>query len=768
MSEAQSSPSILRFELPTLAVEGTPLRQLTLSGTHYGQPIGAAPVYVLLGGLTSDPYPLGRGEDPGWWHALQAPGCLDLSQHTVLSPALPGSGTTWAGLEDPEQALPPLSVLGLAELVHAWLDAAGVTGDVCVIGASLGGLIALGVALHRPDRVARLVTISAGARPDAWGTGVRHLQRELVLDARSPEALGRAMSLARQIGMLTYRGRAELEGRFGQGVTGDRPPIAAYLDQHGERFAHRFSARAFLLLSSAIDRLQLGDRAALRDRLARLRGSVVVVGVPQDLLFPFRLQKELHEDLLRVGVTSTLRTLSTDRGHDGFLTDQHALAQILQETGTFAPPPPRPEPAPPPSPLPRVRRVRLGLVGCGVVGQALLELLHQQQDTLARRHLVRFEVVRIAVRDAHRDRGPHAHGIPRTSRPLDLVEDAMVDVIVEVAGGLGEIAELAFASLEAGKPFVTANKVLLASHLVELTQLARQRQVPLACEAAAAAALPVLRSLARHVDEVHHVQAIVNGTCNFILTRLEEGVPMATALRTAQERGFAEADPSADIDGHDAAAKLCLLAYRCFGVWARPDAFTVRGIRELGPVHLDLASAFGLRVRHLAHATPRGEDLELAVEPVALPSWHLLASVEEEYNAVYLSSAASGDLAFFGKGAGGPPTASALLADLVDVAGGTQAGWPEPRLVRLRPPEQAREHLLMVTFPNEPSITSRIEALLRRGELAPRGRSRATHGGLDHTAWLTSPTSTERAEVTAERIRGLAGVSDLLLLPVHR
>jgi homoserine dehydrogenase len=763
-----TAPRTLTHHLDTLHVEGTALSDLTLSGTLYGQPLGTAPVFVLLGGLTSDPYPLGRDGDPGWWHALRGPGLLDLDQHTVLSPALPGSGTTWASLEDPDQPLPPLSVAGLAQLVEAWLLGVGCPDGVTILGASLGGLIALATALNRPERVDRLVTISAGARPDAWGTGVRHLQRELVLDARSPDALGRAMSLARQIGMLTYRGRAELEGRFGGGVTGERPAIAAYLDQHGERFAHRFSARAFLLLSSAIDRLDLGDRAATRTRLATLRGPVVVVGVPQDLLFPFRLQKELHEDLLRAGVSSTLRTLSTDRGHDGFLTDQAALAQILSETGTFEPPAPKVEPEPAPAPLPRVRRVRIGLAGCGVVGQAVLELLHHQADTLARRHRVRFEVVRIAVRDPHKDRGPHAHGIPRTTRALDLVEDPMVDVIVEVAGGLGEIAELAIAALTAGKPLVTANKVLVANHLVELSQLARQRGTPFACEAAAAAALPVLRSLARHVDDVHHVQAIVNGTCNFILTRLEEGVPLAAALRTAQERGFAEADPSADIDGHDAAAKLSLLVYRCFGALARPDAFPVRGIRELGPVDLDLASAFGLRVRHLAHATPRGDDLELAVEPIALPTWHLLASVEEEYNAVYVSSEAAGDLAFFGKGAGGPPTASAILADLVDVVGGTQAGWPIPRAVRLRPPEQPREHLLRATFPHDPSTTARIEALLRRGELAPRGRARAQHGGLDHTAWLTAAVPTERAEITLERIRGLAAVSDVLLIPVHR
>jgi homoserine dehydrogenase len=763
------TPRVLTTHHENLSADGLDLRDVTLSGVHYGCEIGTAPVFVLIGGLTADPYALGNGEQPGWWHALAGEGCIDPTRHTVLCPALPGSGTHWASLDDPDAELQPLSVMGLAALLETWLSDLDCPDGIRIVGASLGGLISLATALHRPARVRHLVTVSAGARPDAWGTGVRHLQRELVLDAGSPEALARAMSLARQIGMLTYRGRAELEGRFGRLASGDRrPPIARYLDHHGTRFADRFSARAFLLLSEAIDRFDLGDREAIRRRLRELTCDVVVVGVPQDLLFPFRLQKELHEDLLRVGVDSTMRTLSTDRGHDGFLTDQVALAEILADAGTFEDDPPDEPDLPDAAPPTRIRTVRIGLMGCGVVGQALLELIAQQAERVAQQHRVAFQVVRMVVRDPHKDRGPHAHGIPRTTRALDLVEDAMVDVVVEVAGGTDEAGPLALAALEAGKPFVTANKVLVSQRLVELAHAARKHDTPLACEAAAAAVLPVLRSLSRHTDEIVRIQAIVNGTCNYILTRLEEDMGLDLALQRAQERGFAEADPSADIDGHDAAAKLSLLAYRCFGIWARPDGFPTRGIRDLTPADLDLAGAFGLRVRHVAHATPHEDGVALAVEPVALPTWHLLASVEEEYNAVYLTSTSSGDLAFFGKGAGGLPTATAVLGDLVDVVARTSAGWPIPRVVRVTPPDTPREHLVRVTCPHDPGTSARIEALLRRGGMAPQARARSQHGGQQHTAWLTAAVATSKAEAVVDRLRDLALVSQILLIPVHR
>ena len=175
---------------------------------------------------------------------------------------------------------------------------------------------------------------------------------------------------------------------------------------------------------------------------------------------------------------------------------------------------------------------------------------------------------------------------------------------------------------------------------------------------------------------------IVNGTCNYVITRLEQDeLPLAQAVAEAQALGLAEADPSADLDGHDAAAKLSILAYRAFGAWVRPDGFAVRGVRELDPADCDLAEAMGFRIRLIARAARVGGALDLAVEPMLLPDWHLLASVEEEYNAVYLKCASSGDLSLFGKGAGALPTATAVLGDLIDLAQDNSVRWPVPQAI---------------------------------------------------------------------------------------
>ena len=618
---------------------------------------------------------------------------------TVLCPCWPGNGSTWQGFD--EGPIPALSALGLADLIAAWLDGIGCAAPVTFLGASLGGLVGIAFAARHPARCARLVTISAGLRPDGWGTATRHLQRELVKDGLRTGDVATGMARARQLGMLTYRGRDELDTRFGVLVPGlADPPVAAYLDHHGARFAARFPVRTFLLLSEAIDRCRFGtDQAAVRAELARVTAEVVVVGVPGDLLFPFALQQELYRELQAAGASAALWKLDSEYGHDAFLADQDRLALLLRDAGVFATSAPKARfegiGAKP------LREIRIGMIGCGVVGGGVLELLDRQAAAVAERYGVRFRVTRLAVRDPAKPRGALAAGIPVTTRAIELVADPEVDVIVEVAGG-HEVEPAVTAALAAGKPVVTANKALLAKKLAELGVLAQRTETPLLCEAAAAAAIPIIRHLSHRADEIDSLMAILNGTCNYIITRMEqEELPLDRAILEAQAKGFAEADPSADLLGHDAAAKLSILAYRAFGAWVPPDALAVRGIGELWPADCDLAEAMGFRIRLIAHATRTPAGLVAAVEPLLLPDWHLLASIEEEYNAVYLRCAASGDLSLFGKGAGALPTATAILGDLIDLAQDNSVQWPEPRRVTpVAPPP--RRHYLRVTAEPHP------------------------------------------------------------------
>jgi homoserine O-acetyltransferase len=297
-------PRRLVVERPSMTIEGHALADVVLGGWMYGPDLGTAPVVIVVGGITASPFPMGDGRtesaDGGeaWWPALFGPDLIDPVRHTVLCPCWPGNGSTWRGFDDPT-ATPAISVLGLADLVAAWLDESGCTRPVTFVGASLGGMVGVAFAVRHPERCGKLIAISAGLRPDGWGTATRHLQRELVRDALRNGDVATGMSRARQLGMLTYRGRDELDTRFGALGPGlERPPVAEYLDHHGRRFAERFPVQTFLLLSEAIDRGSIAEGArAVREALERVSAETIIVGVPGDMLFPWALQVELHRGL---------------------------------------------------------------------------------------------------------------------------------------------------------------------------------------------------------------------------------------------------------------------------------------------------------------------------------------------------------------------------------------------------------------------------------------------------------------------------------------
>jgi homoserine dehydrogenase len=771
-------PRQLVIEHLSIEIEGRMLDDVRLGGWVYGPELGTAPVVVIVGGITASPFPFGDGHTDGdsaraaWWPALCAPDLIDPAKYTVLCPSWPGNGSTWKGFDNPHSN-DSISVAGLADLVAAWLDGCGCNVPVTWVGASLGGMVGVVFAARHPERCAKLITISAGLRPDGWGTATRHLQRELVLDGLRNGDVTTGMMRARQLGMLTYRGRDELDTRFGKLLPHlDRPPVAEYLDHHGRRFAERFPVKTFLLLSEAIDRGAMYDEHTVRDAFARVSAETIVVGVPGDMLFPWALQVELHRALQAAGADSSLWKLESLYGHDAFLADQDRLADLLRGAGAFG----RPLKA---APRPRfegvgiepVREIRIGLVGCGTVGRGLLEMIERQNDAVAERYGVRFRISRIAVRDVKKDRGPRAAGIPITDRGLELVSDPEVDVVVEVAGGTA-VEPILSAALAAGKPVVTANKALLATKLAELGVLAQRTETPLYCEAAAAAAIPIIRHLSHRADEVVSLWGIVNATSNFVTTRLEQGdLTLAEAIAEAQRLGFAEEDPAADIDGHDAAAKLSILAYRAFGAWVRPDGFLVRGIRDIDPVDCDLAESMGFRVRQIARAGRINGALDMAVEPLLLPSWHLLASVEEEYNAVYLRCVSSGDLSLFGKGAGSLPTATAILGDLIDLAQDNSARWPVPHAMPVAREGDAvapapRRHYLRITGQPHPGLERKFEGLVRRHGLTVQNR--ATRGDRDrvHIAFMISPSSDSQIAEVSGAVAHLARVEQRLWLGV--
>jgi homoserine dehydrogenase len=278
--------------------------------------------------------------------------------------------------------------------------------------------------------------------------------------------------------------------------------------------------------------------------------------------------------------------------------------------------------------------------------------------------------------------------------------------------------------------------------------------------------------LSHRADEVESLAGIVNCTCNYIITRFEQAeLSLDAALSEARALGLVEHDGVNDLNGVDAAEKLSILVYRAFGAWVRPDSFPVRGIHDLNAADCDLAEAMGCRIRLIARAARVGGALDMAVEPLLLPAWHLLASVEEEYNAVYLRCVSSGDLSLFGKGAGALPTATAVLGDLIDLAQGNSVGWPEPQPLPVARANTAavpapRRHYLRIVGQPHPGLEGRIDSLVRHLGLSVQNRASRPDEDRVYLGFMISPSSDERISALRTAVERLGRVEHCLTLGV--
>ena len=321
---------------------------------------------------------------------------------------------------------------------------------------------------------------------------------------------------------------------------------------------------------------------------------------------------------------------------------------------------------------PSAHVVRIGVLGHGVVGSAFVALVNQQSDDILARSGVRLEVAKVCIRDTKKK-----HSLPKgavlVSDPHALVQSSDVDLVVELMGGIDPASELIFAALKANKPVITANKALLARHGAELFKAADAASTDLLFEAAVCGGIPLIRPLRESLrgEPINRVMGIVNGTTNFILTKMSEvGADYQVALAEAQQLGFAEADPTADVQGHDAAAKIAIIASIAFGTTVRLDDVYCEGITKITAADITIARKFGFAVKLLgvAELDQPSSKLSVRVHPALVPLTNPLATVRESFNAVVVDGRASGSLMFYGRGAGGEPTASAVLGDVSDAA----------------------------------------------------------------------------------------------------
>ena len=316
-----------------------------------------------------------------------------------------------------------------------------------------------------------------------------------------------------------------------------------------------------------------------------------------------------------------------------------------------------------------LKPIKVGLLGFGVVGSGTWAVLNRNADEIARRAGCRIEIVRIATRNPSKISDVPGH-VQVDDDLMGLVKDPEIDIVVELIGGSTLARELILAAIAEGKHVVTANKALLALHGNEIFAEASAKGVMVAFEAAVAGGIPIIKSIREGLtaNRIQWLAGIINGTTNFILSEMRRrNLDFATALQEAQDFGYAEADPTFDIEGVDAAHKLALLASIAFGIKIQFDKIYVEGISQLAQEDFAHAQNLGYRIKLLAIARHRKEGIELRVHPTLVKSNELLANVEGSMNAVLVRGDAVGETLYYGPGAGSEPTASAVVADLVDV-----------------------------------------------------------------------------------------------------
>ena len=409
-------------------------------------------------------------------------------------------------------------------------------------------------------------------------------------------------------------------------------------------------------------------------------------------------------------------------------------------------------------------RVRLGVIGHGTVGAAFVRLVKQQSDTIAARSGVRLEIARVAVRNT----AAHAGSLVADVLTQDadfVVSDPTVDLVVELMGGIDEARALILKALASGKPVVTANKALIATHGAELFAAADKSGIDLLFEAAVCGGIPLIRPLRESLrgEPIRRVLGIVNGTTNYILTKMsEDGASYADALAGAQQLGYAEADPTADVEGLDAAAKISIIASIAFGANVVAGDVYSEGITKITAADIAIAHRLGYAVKLLAIAELENSSgsVSVRVHPAMVPHHHPLASVRDAFNAVVVDGEASGSLMFYGRGAGGDPTASSVLGDVIDAAinlnKGAHATLGVLTKAKLLPMAQTScEYLIPLEVADKPGVLHAVTGIFASNNVSIRAAEQDGIGSGARLVFLTHMASEAAVQACIAQLRNL-------------
>jgi homoserine dehydrogenase len=408
--------------------------------------------------------------------------------------------------------------------------------------------------------------------------------------------------------------------------------------------------------------------------------------------------------------------------------------------------------------------VRIGVIGHGTVGAAFVKLVKQQSDTIAARSGVRLEIARVAVRNT----ATHAGSLVADVLTQDadfVVSDPTVDLVVELMGGIDEARALILKALASGKPVVTANKALIATHGAELFAAADKSGIDLLFEAAVCGGIPLIRPLRESLrgEPIRRVLGIVNGTTNYILTKMsEDGASYADALAGAQQLGYAEADPTADVEGLDAAAKISIIASIAFGANVVAGDVYSEGITKITAADIAIAHRLGYAVKLLAIAELKKSSgsVSVRVHPAMVPHHHPLASVRDAFNAVVVDGEASGSLMFYGRGAGGDPTASSVLGDVIDAAinlnKGAHATLGVLTKAKLLPMAQTScEYLIPLEVADKPGVLHAVTGIFANNNVSIRAAEQDGIGSGARLVFLTHMANEAAVQACIAQLRNL-------------
>jgi len=380
-----------------------------------------------------------------------------------------------------------------------------------------------------------------------------------------------------------------------------------------------------------------------------------------------------------------------------------------------------------------LKQIKVGLIGLGTVGSGVAQILTQQRRLIKNR--LGAELVLARVAEKYLD-APHRYEVDRallTPDANNLFNDPEIDIIVELIGGIEPARTFMRRALEAGKHVVTANKALLARDGNELFALANEKGLELGFEASVCGAIPIIKAVREGLaaNEIDYTVGIMNGTANYILSKMtDEGASYAHALKEAQEKGFAEADPTYDVEGIDTAHKLAILAALCYGNRVNFDDIYTEGISRLEPLDIDFAREFGYKIKLLAISRGGAKSIEARVHPAMIPVGHPLANVAGAFNAVEIVARSAGPIMLYGLGAGMLPAGSAVVADVIDIARNMLTGAGvrvpilahQPKALRDRPlrkiDEVSCQHYLRFSVPDQPGVLSKIAGVLAKHNIS--------------------------------------------------